>query len=120
MEKLVSIQNCSLNVLHISKIHGKLRSYLPAVCTHFSGDGKTHYIKEQLQLSTHSLTIAVNEAFTPLNAIKKLRQLQPSQRDCAIFLNFTMLPPGVSLPLPLIFPLPLTLTSLTYCQVVTW
>ena len=60
------------------------------------GDGKTHYIKEQMKLSSHSLTIAVNEAFTPLNAIKKLRRLSPSQKDCAIFLNFTMLPPGVS------------------------
>ena len=60
------------------------------------GDGKTHYIKEQMKLSSHSLTIAVNEAFTPLNAIKKLRSLSPSLRDCAIFLNFTMLPPGVS------------------------
>ena len=61
-----------------------------------AGDGKTHYIKQQLRRSSHSLTIAVNEAFTPLSAIKKLRTLPPSQRDCAVFLNFTMLPPGVS------------------------
>ena len=62
---------------------------------HDSGDGKTYYIKEQLQNSSTSLTIAVNEAFTPLNVIKKLKKLHPSERDCAIFLNFTMLPPGV-------------------------
>ena len=61
------------------------------------GNGKTHYIKKQMKDSSHSLTISVNEAFTPLNAIKKLRRLNPSQRNCAIFLNFTMLPPGVSL-----------------------
>ena len=65
------------------------------ICIHLSGDGKTHYIKEKLRQSTRSLTIAVNEAFTPLSAIKKLRTLPPRQRNCAVFLNFTMLPPGV-------------------------
>ena len=60
------------------------------------GDGKTHYIKNQLKQSAAGLTVAVNEAFTPLNAIKKLRTLSKNQRDCAIFFNFTMLPPGVS------------------------
>lgn len=66
------------------------------VCKYNTGDGKTHYIKEQLRKSYENLTIAVNEAFTPLGAIKKLRKLNPNQRDCAVFLNFTMLPPGVS------------------------
>ena len=60
-----------------------------------SGDGKTHYIKQQLAHSPASLTIAVNEAFTPLNAIYKLRALPLNQKNCAIFFNFTMLPPGV-------------------------
>ena len=59
------------------------------------GDGKTHYIKQQLSHSIASLTIAVNEAFTPLNAISKLRTLPHNQKNCAIFFNFTMLPPGV-------------------------
>ena len=62
-----------------------------------AGDGKTHYIKSQLASSQASLTIAVNEAFTPLSAIKKLRSLPLTLKDCAIFFNFTMLPPtGVS------------------------
>ena len=61
-----------------------------------SGDGKTHYIQQQLACSPASLTIAVNEAFTPLNAISKLRTLPLNQKNCAIFFNFTMLPPGVS------------------------
>ena len=58
------------------------------------GDGKTHYIKRQLSQSTSYCTIAVNEAFTPLGAIKKLRRLPSDQPDCAIFFNFTLLPPG--------------------------
>ena len=60
------------------------------------GDGKTHYIKQQLADSTASVTVSVNEAFTPLKAISKLHTLPLNQRNCAIFFNFTMLPPGVS------------------------
>ena len=60
-----------------------------------SGDGKTHYIKQQLAQSPANLTVAVNEAFSPLNAITKLRTLPLSQKNCAIFFNFTLLPPGV-------------------------
>ena len=59
------------------------------------GDGKTHYIKQQLVVSPASVTVSVNEAFTPLNAISKLRKLPVKQKNCAIFFNFTMLPPGV-------------------------
>lgn len=59
------------------------------------GDGKTHYIQQQLASSPASLTIAINEAFTPVNAISKLRSLPFSLKDCVIFFNFTMLPPGV-------------------------
>ena len=59
------------------------------------GDGKTHYIQQQLASSPASLTIAVNEAFEPLNAISKLRSLPFNHKECAIFFNFTMLPPGV-------------------------
>ena len=59
------------------------------------GDGKTHYIKQQLAQCAAGLTVAVNEAFTPLNAINKLRTLPLNQRHCGIFFNFTMLPPGV-------------------------
>ena len=61
-----------------------------------SGDGKTHYIKKQLQRSSSSVTISVNEAFTPVGAIQKLRRLPPNQENCAVFFNFTMIPPGVS------------------------
>lgn len=38
------------------------------------------------------LTIAVNEAFTPLSAINKLNQLQGNTSGCAVFFNFTMSP----------------------------
>ena len=74
-------------------------NYLPSIPSPLpptSGDGKTHYIQQQLACSPASLTIAVNEAFTPLNAISKLRTLPLNQKNCAIFFNFTMLPPGVS------------------------
>ena len=82
----------SLTLTQYTMVYTLIYMYVPA-----SGDGKTHYIKEQLRKSSTSLTVAVNEAFTPLSAIKKLRKLHPSQRNCAIFLNFTMLPPGVRL-----------------------
>ena len=58
------------------------------------GDGKTHYIKQQLSLSHSSCIIAVNESFTILGAIKKLLQLPSDQTNCSVFFNFTLLPPG--------------------------
>ena len=60
-----------------------------------SGDGKTHYIKKQLQGAQHSLVIAVNESFSPLNAILKLRSLTRDE-SCSIFFNFTIVPSIVS------------------------
>ena len=61
----------------------------------FIGNGKTHYIQQQLADSSNSRTIAVNEAFTPRNAISKLRTLPLKQKNCAIFFNFTILLSGV-------------------------
>lgn len=63
--------------------------------TFIVGDGKTHYIKKQLCRNSNALTIAVNEAFTPLKAIKKLQFFPMNTSNCGIFINFTMLPPGV-------------------------
>ena len=62
------------------------------------GDGKTHYIKTQLHEAQHSLVIAVNESFCPLNAILKLRSLTRDER-CDIFFNFTIVPSNVSIQL---------------------
>ena len=62
-------------------------------CPHVAGDGKTHYIKRQLQQCPSSCSISVNEAFAPLGAIKKLRHLPSDKPNCAIFFNFTLLPP---------------------------
>ena len=42
------------------------------------------------------LRIAVNEAFTPLSAIKKLCSMDLDEPESAVFFNFTLLPPGVS------------------------
>ena len=61
------------------------------------GDGKTHYIERQLAECPAQLKIAVNEAFTPLSAIKKLCQLPTETPGCGVFFNFTLLPPGVRL-----------------------
>lgn len=58
------------------------------------GDGKTYYIKKELNRSSSCSTIAVNEAFTPLGAIKKLQCLPSDKCGCAIFFNFTLHPPG--------------------------
>ena len=65
----------------------------------FAGDGKTHYITEQLKSISqpHKVIIAVNEAFTYMNAIEKLCSLPSDKNGCAIFFNFTVLPPPVSL-----------------------
>lgn len=61
------------------------------------GDGKTHYIRKRLadSMVNHTLTIAVNEAFSVENVIKKLLSIPPGMVNCAIFFNFTLLPPGV-------------------------
>ena len=63
------------------------------------GNGKTHYINEKLKLTTaesHRVTIAVNEAFATVSAIEKLCTLPENAENCAIFFNFTILPPVVS------------------------
>ena len=61
------------------------------ICVYSTGDGKTHYIKKQLIGYQPYLVIAVNESFTPLNAILKLRSL-PRDASCNVFFNFTILP----------------------------
>ena len=57
----------------------------------YAGDGKTHYIRQQLAQSPAHLTIAVNEAFTPLNAINRLNTLPHNTSNCAVYFNFTLL-----------------------------
>jgi len=58
-----------------------------------TGDGKTHYINKYIEEHDDPyLVVAVNESFTPLNAISKLRNLQQNCR-CIIFFNFTVVPP---------------------------
>ena len=64
------------------------------LCSH-SGDGKTHYIRKQLNAHKQSLTVIINESFSPYNTIVQLRQL-PFERSNAIYFSFTMLPPSVS------------------------
>lgn len=60
---------------------------------HFSGNGKTHYIKTQLTLN--SVVIAINETFSVRNVIDKLNYLH-DETACSLFFNFTLFPPGVS------------------------
>ena len=83
MEMLVCVRICACSA-SVSHVH-------MSAC---AGDGKTHYIKRQLQQCPSSCTISVNEAFAPLGAIKKLRCLPSDKPGCAIFFNFTLLPPG--------------------------
>ena len=76
---------------------------MPSNFTLFSflilGDGKSHLIRTRLRnrLSHMVLNIPINEAFTPLSAIKKLQALPTDTRGCCIYFNFTMLPPSVSI-----------------------
>ena len=44
----------------------------------------------------HQVTIAINEAFTSVSAIERLRTLPRDAKNCAIFFNFTIFPPMVS------------------------
>ena len=60
-----------------------------------SGDGKTHYIWKQLNAHKQSLTVVINDSFSPYNTIVQLRQL-PLERNNVIYFSFTMLPPSVS------------------------
>ena len=64
----------------------------------YAGDGKTHYIVEKLKGThqSHQVTIAVNEAFSYMTAIEKLSSLPSDHNGCAIFFNFTVVPPLVS------------------------
>ncbi len=61
----------------------------------YPGDGKTHYIKKKLKEAASSVTIAVNEAFSVASAIKKLQSIPMDSPDCAVFFNFTLIPPEV-------------------------
>ena len=63
----------------------------------FLGNGKTHYIHSKMKHipESHQVTVAVNEAFTSVNAIERLRTLPRDASNCAIFFNFTILPPAV-------------------------
>ena len=61
------------------------------------GNGKTHYIHDKMKNvpESHQVTIAISEAFTTVSAIKRLRTLPRDAHNCAIFFNFTILPPLV-------------------------
>ena len=61
-----------------------------------AGVGKTYYIKKQLA-KCHSVTVAINESFEPIRVIQRLHALPKFERNCAIFFNFSLIPPvGVS------------------------
>ena len=64
----------------------------------YAGDGKTHYIVEKLKGThqSHQVIIAINEAFSYMTAIEKLSSLPSDHNGCAIFFNFTVVPPLVS------------------------
>ena len=62
----------------------------------YTGIGKTHYIRQQLKSCEEVLTIAINEVFSPVQVIKKLRSLSWCKRNIGLFFNFTIVPPGVS------------------------
>lgn len=87
------LQQSESNLISMGMKVKHLFSYL------FAGDGKTHYITEQLKSISqpHKVIIAVNEAFTYMTAIEKLCSLPSDKNGCAIFFNFTVLPPPVSL-----------------------
>lgn len=61
----------------------------------YVGSGKTHYIKRKLKKCSEHITIAINEAFTPLSAISKLRSLPLYTTNIGLHFNFTILPTGV-------------------------
>ena len=62
-----------------------------------TGDGKTHYIETQLSQYTHRLRITINESFIPLTLMQKLCVLPVDVPNCAVHINVSLLPPGVSI-----------------------
>ena len=66
-----------------------------------SGDGKSHYIRNKLQMCSFQVAIPVNESFSPLSVITRLRLLplntEASESEVyGIFFNFTICYPNVS------------------------
>ncbi len=59
------------------------------------GSGKTHYIRQQL-VDKPNVNIAVNEAFSVSSTIERLCTLPAGTEECAVFFNFTILPPEAS------------------------
>ena len=66
--------------------------YVVKWLTAYAGNGKTYCIMKQLLKYKKYAVIAINEAFTPLLAINKLRALQPSAQNCCVYFNVTLLP----------------------------
>jgi len=80
-----------------NRIISVLHSFIKRVEFLTAGVGKSHYIRQQLVKSSHSVTIAVNEGFEPLKTIQRLHILPKDQPNCAIYFNFNLIPPvGVS------------------------
>ena len=96
MESLVSISKIAKCALYT----------LESTCYIFlvmfiSGDGKSHYIRNKLQMCSFQVAIPVNESFSPLSVITRLRLLplntEVSESEVyGIFFNFTMCYPKVS------------------------
>ncbi|XP_019859705.1 PREDICTED: uncharacterized protein LOC109587936, partial [Amphimedon queenslandica] len=63
----------------------------PQLVYGLQGNGKTHYIRSQL--TANNVVFAVNELFSVEKVIDKLKLLC-DEKDCSIFFNFTLLPPG--------------------------
>ncbi|XP_019857334.1 PREDICTED: uncharacterized protein LOC109585637 [Amphimedon queenslandica] len=65
----------------------------PQLVYGLQGNGKTHYIRSQL--TANNVVFAVNEMFFVGKVIDKLKLLC-DEKNCSIFFNFTLLPPGKS------------------------
>lgn len=61
------------------------------------GVGKSHCIKKKLKMMDSAVTLPINESFTDLEAIHVLQKLSFQKRKCGIYINYTMIHPGVSL-----------------------
>jgi len=98
---------CATSLWNCRSVYLICNSYISSACLKCvdfltTGVGKSHYIRQQLVKSSHSVTIAVNEGFDPLKAIQRLHILPKHQGNCAIYFNFNIIPPvGVSILLKL-------------------
>ena len=62
----------------------------------YEGVGKSHYVKNHLKSLESTVILPIDESFSELEAIRILQQISYQKERCGIYINYTMIHPGVS------------------------